>query len=325
MDRAPVVGELLRVATERLRRSGSESARLDAELLLGHVLGVERAALLAEPEAAVRRAAATSFEAAIGRREAGEPVAYIRGRKEFYGLEFAVDRSVLIPRPETELLVDLAIARLEGRLFAGADQAPQLLAWDVGTGCGAIAVALAVEARRRGWAPLLRLLATDTSADAIVLAQANASAHGVADMVEFAVADLLEHPTDRPTDFLLANLPYIPSADVPRLPVAASFEPVAALDGGLDGLAVIRRLLARLPDVLATGGVALIEIGADQDDGLRTAVAAGMPGWQVDLHDDLGGEPRVVEIAYPVAAATGLPRSTRPSRHQPCPRGFSDR
>lgn len=267
------------------------------------MLGTDRAALLAEREAVVGGSAIEAFEAAVARRERGEPVAYIRGRKEFYGLDFAVDRRALIPRPETELLVELGLARLEARLARRTNHAPPLLAWDVGTGSGAVAVTLAVESRRRGWSASLRVLATDTSADAIALARANAFAHAVAEMIDFAVADLLELPADRmpdrPTDVLLANLPYVPSAELPRLPVAASFEPATALDGGPDGLAVIRRLLAHLPPVMAAGGVAVLEIGADQADALRVIIDDVLSGWQLDIHADLGGLPRVVELTYP--------------------------
>lgn len=292
------VGELLREATQTLRGAGSDTPRLDAELLLGHVLGAGRTTLLAEPAAAVSEPQAAAFRALTARRMSGEPVSYIRGLKEFYGLALSVDRRALIPRPETELLVELGIERVRRMLVEQprpADSGP-LLIWDVGTGSGAIAIALAVECRRRGYATDVRLRATDVSPAALSLALENAAAHAVADVIDFALADLTDLPGAPAVDLLLANLPYIPSATVPELPVAASFEPVAALDGGADGLAVIRRLIGQLPAALAPAGMALLEIGDDQPAALRAAVADTLSGWQMAIHDDLGGQPRAAEL-----------------------------
>ncbi|MEP7158929.1 MAG: peptide chain release factor N(5)-glutamine methyltransferase [Chloroflexota bacterium] len=291
------VGNLLHAAGQRLTESGSESPRLDAELLLGHVLGVGRATLLAEPESTVSPAQSAAFTALIERRAKGEPVSYIRGLKEFYGLVLSVDERALIPRPETETLVELALERVATALTGAPRQAGAnpLLVWDVGTGSGAICVALAVECRRRGYGRDLRFLATDVSADALGLATENAVAHGVADTISFAKAELTDLPTTDfvPADLLLANLPYIPSAVVPQLPVAASFEPRGALDGGADGLALIQRLVGDLPRALALGGTALLEIGSDQSH----AVVNFTPGgWTVVVHDDLSGRPRVAEF-----------------------------
>jgi release factor glutamine methyltransferase len=168
--------------------------------------------------------------------------------------------------------------------------------WDLGTGSGAIAVVLAVETRRRGYARDVRFRATDISADALSVAMLNAVSHGVADQIEFAVADLTDLPDAAPADILLANLPYVPSGTLPSLPVAASFEPKLALDGGADGLELIRRLFGQLEHALAEDGVALLEVGAGQADGLADSVAAMLPGWRVTFHDDLGGVPRVAEL-----------------------------
>ena len=293
----------MRHAAATLRDSGSETARLDAELLLGHVLGVGRTSILAQPDVPIGDGSAAAFGDLIARRAKGEPVAYIRGLKEFYGLAFAVDARALIPRPETETLVALELDRLQQALVAGPRPAgaDPLLVWDVGTGCGAVAIAVAVECRRRGYAPDVRVLATDASPEALALAVENAVAHGVADAIEFATADLC-HVTDagrgqRRADILLANLPYIPSADVPGLPVAASFEPLLALDGGADGLEVLGRLLSQLPDALAPAGIALLEIGADQPSALAQKVDATLPGWRLAIHDDLSGSPRVAELS----------------------------
>lgn len=305
------IGEHLSAAVDRLRASGSESARLDAELLLAHALGVERTTVLAHPEGSVGVEAAARLLDHLARRAAGEPVAYIRGIKEFHGVAFAVDARALIPRPETEVLVDLALGAIGDRLARAPrpQGTPPLAVADVGTGSGAIAVALAVALRRRGMLGDVEIVASDASGEAADLARENAVAQGVGDRVAVATADLL--PTSgRPAgllvvptrfDVVCANLPYIPSSVVPELPVAASFEPQAALDGGPDGLDVIRRLLAVLPERVAGAGVVLLEIGDDQGPAIRAAVAERLPGWEMRVEPDLAGRPRV--------AALGAPRS----------------
>ncbi len=303
------IGEHLAAAVDRLRASGSESARLDAELLLAHVLGVERTTVLAHPEQGVGADAAARFLGHLARRAAGEPVAYIRGIKEFHGVALAVDARALIPRPETEVLVDLALGEVGDRLARAARPpgTPPLAVADVGTGSGAIAVALAVALRRRGMLGEVEIVACDASAPAVDLARENAVAHGVGDRVGAATVDLLPAPglpaglLVVPTrfDIVCANLPYIPTSVVPRLPVAASFEPPAALDGGPDGLDVIRRLLVALPERLAGAGVALIELGDDQGPAFRAAVAERLPGWEVRLEPDLAGRLRVAVLEAP--------------------------
>ena len=222
--------------------------------------------------------------------------------KEFYGLALTADPRALIPRPETELLVDLAQAWVRARLTSAprAADAPPVVVLDVGTGSGAIAVALAVTFRRRGYVDAVRLWATDVSTDALALAVENAVGHGVADAIEFRRADLLEGVAvggDGTVDLVLANLPYVPSGDMPGLPIAASFEPATALDGGPDGSGVIARLVAGLDGILAPDGLALVEIGDGQVDRLRDLVGELLPGWTSALHDDLSGTPRVLALA----------------------------
>jgi len=291
------VEELLRTGIERLRAAGSETPRLDAELLLGHAIGADRTVVVAHPEALVGDGAAERFEADLARRATGEPVAYIRGFKEFFGLAFAADPRALIPRPETERLVELAEAEVMRRLTADPRPAgsPPLRVADVGTGSGTIAVSLAVTLRKRRVSDGVMILATDASGDALDLARENAVGHSVADTVRFAETDLLP-PVGDPFDLVLANLPYVRSGAVETLPVAASFEPREALDGGPDGLAAIGRLLARLPDVLADGGVALFEIGADQEADMTRLVGEVLPGWRVAIERDLAGLPRVARV-----------------------------
>jgi len=293
------VGSVLSTAIERLRASRSESPHLDADLLLGMVLRVERTTLRAHPEALVGADALAAFEAALVRREDGEPVAYIRGFKEFHGLALAVDPRALIPRPETETLVDAAEADVMRRLTAAprGPDAPLLRVADIGTGSGAIAIALMAALRRRRADGDVEILATDSSPDALDLARENAVGHGVADRMRFAEADLVPAAdTEAPFDLILANLPYVRSAAVDVLPIAASFEPRLALDGGPDGLVVIRALLDRLPAALAADGVALLEIGGDQGDEIVAAIETQLPGWSCAVLPDLGGLPRVARV-----------------------------
>ena len=295
-------------AVARLRASGSESARLDAELLLGMAIGVDRTGLRAYPEATVGADALRAFEAAVVRREAGEPVAYIRGLKEFHGIALSVDARALIPRPETETLVDLAEADVMARLTAfPRGGAAALRVADVGTGSGAIAIALLIALRRRGADRDVEVLATDRSPDALDLARENAVAHGVADRIRAAEADLLPDAVDYgPFDLVLANLPYVRSAVIDDLPVATSFEPREALDGGADGLDVIRALLDRLPTELGAGGAAFLEIGGDQGDEIVAVVAERLPGWGCSVAPDLGGLPRVARVERATAPGIGV-------------------
>jgi release factor glutamine methyltransferase len=296
------VEDVLRAATERLTASGSESARLDAELLLGHVLEVDRTAVLAHPEAQLSTDQAARYDAAVERRATGEPVAYIRGIKEFYGLAFAVDSRALIPRPETERLVEVAVAEVMRRLTATPRDSndPPIRIADIGTGSGAVAVALIVALRKQRVRDEFSVFATEVSPEALDLARENAVGHAAADRLRFVEADLLPPYIEAPFDLVIANLPYVRSDVVPTLPIAASFEPRLALDGGPDGLAVIRRLLERLGDgALAPDGQALLEIGADQEAGIVAAVAKMLPGWSCRVERDLAGLPRVARITPP--------------------------
>lgn len=289
------VRELLDVAVARLRESGSESARLDAELLLAYALDTDRTGVIAHADAPVGDGATARFEAALDRRAAGEPVAYIRGVKEFHGLAFGVDPRALIPRPETERLVELAEVEVVRRLIAAPRPAgaPPIRVIDVGVGSGAVAVTLAVLLRRRKMLDEVAITATDSSEDALQLARENAVAHAVGDRLEFINADLLPGGAVERWEVVLANLPYVRSDALPGLPRAASFEPVLALDGGPDGLRVIARLLDLLPGATADGGVAMLEIGGDQAVEMRALAADRLPSWSCEIELDLGGLPRV--------------------------------
>lgn len=301
----PTVGPTLARATELLRTSGSETPRLDAEVLLGNVLGVDRSSLAAHPTAPLGIGQVERFEANLERRLAGEPVAYIRGIKEFYGVAISVDARVLIPRPETETLVSLAIDRVRDDLTGTLrpKDVGTYRVWDIGTGSGAIPVAMATELRKRRYGDAVHFYLSDASVEAIAVAKLNAVSHGVADLMTFAEGDLAEAQptTPGPTDLVLANLPYVPSGAMASLPVATSFEPSAALDGGADGLDVIRRLLPELASIVAPGGAVMLEIGGDQDQSITAAVTAALPTWVVTIHADLSGSPRVAQLEPPHA------------------------
>jgi release factor glutamine methyltransferase len=300
------VGELLTSAIERLRAAGSTSPRLDAELLLGDAVGAGRTAVIAHPDVPVGIDAQASFERALGRREQGEPVAYIRGLREFRGLAFHVDDRVLVPRPETELLVELAEREIVGRLTVAPRPpgSPALRVADIGTGSGAIAVAVVSALRRRRMADDVLVIATDVSEDALDVARVNAVSHGVADRMMFFAADIAPPHVDPPYAVVVANLPYVRTADLETLPREVRFEPRLALDGGDDGLDLIRRLLQALRTILRADGVALLEIGADQGDAIETAVSAALPGWRCEVLPELAGWPRVARI-LPGPAASG--------------------
>jgi release factor glutamine methyltransferase len=309
------IGQALTAATSRLQGAGSPSPRLDAELLLGHVVGLDRAAVVAHPEVVLGADHAARFDAFVERRAGGEPVAYIREVKEFYGVALGIDARALIPRPETELLVELAIARTRSALGARPRPAgaPPFRILDLGTGSGAIAIAMARALRRARYGDAVRFTATDISEAALALAVENAVAQGVADMIDFRVADLLSSAVqvDGSPDLIAANLPYVASNVIDELGPAIAFEPRIALDGGPDGLDVIRRCLDELPTVLAVDGCALLEIGADQVADLSAAVAASLPGWTQAIHRDLAGRPRVLELGR-ASAAGGAGSVERP-------------
>lgn len=296
---------LLDEGVERLRGLGFETPRLDTELLLAHAIGVERTAVVAHGDAPVGIDAEAAFRASLDRRAAGEPVAYIRGIKEFHGIALAVDHRALIPRPETEHVVDLVLAEVMARLTAraAAGAVEPLRVVDVGTGSGAIAIALAVALRaRRVPADEVAIEAVDVSGDALDLARENAVGHAVGDRVTFATADLLPaSPPAAPWDVVAANLPYVRSGAMASLPTPTTFEPSGALDGGADGLAVIGRLLDVLPAGLAADGAAFLEIGADQGQAIVALAGERLPGWTCRVETDLAGLPRTAVLRRSVA------------------------
>lgn len=281
------IGSTLNGLARRLR-ARSETPELDAQLLLARTLNRPRSWLAAHPEARLDPEPAAALEALVRRLEDGEPLPYLLGEWEFYGLPFVVTPAVLIPRPETELLVERALSWLR-------KQAIPSFVLDVGTGSGCIAIALAVHA------PEIRVTATDISAAALAVAQRNADRHGVAGHITFLEADLfpdsLSPSSSLPSSFSLiaANLPYIPTATLHGLPIFGR-EPILALDGGGDGLTLIRRLLAKAPTRLAPGGVMLLEIEASQGAAALSLARQVFRQAEIHLHRDLVGHDRLLEI-----------------------------
>jgi len=231
-------------------------------------------------------AASSAFEALLARRLRREPTAYIIGRREFYGLELEVTAAAPIPRPETELLVDEALA--QARRLRHAYRGPHIV--DVGTGCGAIALAVAMHL------PVARLTAIDASQDALDLARRNAERLGLAGRVRFVLGDLLL-PLAEPANIVVANLPYVPSGEWESLaPEIRCYEPRAALDGGPDGLRLIERLLAQAPAHVRSPGAAILEIGHDQGAAVAALARQAFPAAAIAVKKDLASLDRAVVI-----------------------------
>lgn len=287
----PTVQKLIGAAINELR-SSSPTARLDAELLLAHVLGWSRARLLAERQYVPDEEQRAAFTALVARRAALEPVAYLVGHKEFYGLDFLVDRRVLVPRPETELLVERALVLADDMSRRrNAEAQPghhsHLRVADIGTGSGCIAVTLAVHL------PASRILAVDVSPDALAVAATNVTRHNVDERVTLLQGDLLAPLVER-VDMLVSNPPYTILAEID--PGVLRHEPHLALDGGLAGLEVYERLLSQAPQKLSSDGILLLEIGAWQGAALTALAQQTFPGTRVTLHQDLAGRDRVLEV-----------------------------
>jgi release factor glutamine methyltransferase len=273
------VGEILNRLASRMEKT-SETALLDSQNLLAHLLDRPRSWVLSHPELPLTRSRIAVLEELTSRLEAGEPLPYVLGRWEFFGLEFEVTPGVLIPRPETEMLVELSLAwlceRPECRHVA-----------DVGTGSGCIGIALAVNV------PDLHVEAMDISPVAVEVARRNAAYHEVGGRMVITCGDLfLEYSN---FNLVVANLPYIPTGDLKKLPIYGR-EPNIALDGGADGMVLIRRLLLETPAHLLPGGLLLIEIEASEGLAALSFARGIFPEAQIRLHKDLAGHDRLLEI-----------------------------
>jgi release factor glutamine methyltransferase len=272
---------------EALLRTGphADRARADAEFLLRHLLKYERAALLVRWNERLHENEAERYAELVARRQRGEPIQYITGEAEFYGLPFRVTPAVLIPRPETEHLVETVIALCRGM------ERPRVV--DVGSGSGAIAVALAHQLQQA------QMTAMDISADALAVARENAQRNGVAERIRFAKGDLLAPVKGERFEVVASNPPYVSSDERAAMDVEVrEFEPETALFAGADGLAVYRRLIPQAAEVLVTGGHIAVEIGYDQRDAIRELLGAS--GFEdIEFVPDLQGIARVAVARRP--------------------------
>ncbi len=282
------VADLLRSATTRLADAGVTTARLDVEVLLASLLGGSRSRLYAELNELADRDLESRFAGLVERRASREPVAYITGTQEFWSLALAVTPAVLIPRPETELLVELTCRLLGDSAVArggAGDRVPNPVVCDVGTGSGCVAVAVAREL------PHARIVACDVSADALAVARRNVRTHGAADRIELVRADVLDTFADGSLDLVVSNPPYLAPADA--VSPETAFEPSGALFAATDGFDVVRRLIASAPRCLRRGGRLVMELGAGQERTVRDL--AGRAGFRdVTVERDLAGLPRAL-------------------------------
>jgi len=266
--------QALRRARDILARNNIEDALLEGELLLRHALNIDRVQLYVDLDKDLTPQQEEAFRRLLERRLSDEPAAYITGRREFYGLDFNVNPAVLIPRPESELLVE--------KVLSIAKNHPSSIIADIGTGSGAIAISLAVNL------PRAKIYAIDISAAALETASANCRKHGVSDRVRLLEGNLLE-PLPEPVDIIVANLPYVSRAELnPKL------EPPLALDGGTGGAKVIEQLCRQAGGKLKSGGCLLLEIGQGQRQAVETILHKVFPGGGIEVFPDLAGIDRVV-------------------------------
>ena len=273
------VGGMFASIASRLEKH-SDTPALDSQGVIAHVLEKPGSWVMANPEIPLPAHDAAALESLVKRLENGEPLPYILGRWEFFGLPFNVTPDVLIPRPETEIMVERAIAWLQ-------QHPDRRLAADVGTGSGCIGISLAVHV------PDLEVMASDISSAALKVAMNNAVNNSVAARMEFLRCNLL--PPETEYDLIVANLPYIPTKTLHRLPIYGR-EPTTALDGGADGLQIIRNLLTIAPDRLIPGGLLLMEIEASEGPAAISLACDIFAKAEIHLHKDLAGRDRLLEI-----------------------------
>ena len=270
--------QALSQARKILAENKIDDASIEGEILLRHVLEITRAQLFSSLDNDIGAAQFDNFMKIVARRASGEPTAYITGHREFYGLDFTVNPHVLIPRPETELLVDKAISLCCKYSYSKIT--------DIGTGCGAIVVSLAVNL------PSVKIYATDISTEALKLAEQNCMKHGVAGRITLLLGDLLE-PLPEPVDLIIANLPYVRAADIPaKGPL--SFEPKLALNGGEKGLDKIKLICYQAGKKLKKNGSLLLEIGQGQAEEVVSNLHNIFPQAPIDIEKDLSGIIRVI-------------------------------
>mgnify|MGYP006104660515 FL=1 len=275
--------ETLNATGETLIKTGSPDAQLEAEVLIRHVLGIDRATFFRDLEEPVTDSDRQQLDDLVVRRLRREPLNYITGFREFYGLSFEVSDSVLIPRQETELLVETVISLARSR------SKPEMKICDVGTGSGAIAISLAVNL------PFAEITAIDISQSALDIANANRRTHGVYNRVALRRGNLLE-PVDFKPEIIVSNPPYIPMGDLSLLQPEIQYEPRVALDGGTDGLELIRGLLSQSLDKVSSTGAILFEIDSSQENSARILAREYFPNADISVLDDLSGSSRAILI-----------------------------
>jgi release factor glutamine methyltransferase len=266
----------------------SETPRLDAQILLAFALGREREWLLTHGESYLSRAQAERFESLCEKRMTGMPVAYITGFAGFFKREFAVNEHVLIPRPETEHLVEDALAFLRSKIDPAAPMKQLFTVFEAGVGSGAIACTIAAEISGA------IVEGTDASLAALKVAEYNARRLNVHNRCKFYYADVVKNDADKSYDLVVANLPYVPSADVPQKPDPVSFEPLIALDGGPDGLNLYRKLLAAAPKMLRPGALLLMEAAPPTIRVLRDLTRGALPNSTIEIRHDYAGHERYI-------------------------------
>jgi release factor glutamine methyltransferase len=267
-------------ARDILARSSIDDASLEAEILLRHTLKISSAQLYQGLDTQISKTDESKYYRLVERRRQGEPTAYITGHREFYGLDFSVDHNVLIPRPESEFLVEKALEIASRRDIT--------TIVDVGTGCGAIAISLAMNLTG------IKIYAVDISLSALEVARRNCRRLGIEDKIEFLHGNMLE-PLPGPVDLIVANLPYVRESEIPeRGPL--SFEPVLALNGGLDGTSMIGTLCNQAAGKLAPGGCVLLEIGEGQADAVTDIVREAYSSARIETTVDYAGIVRVVGV-----------------------------
>jgi release factor glutamine methyltransferase len=285
-DQPWTVARLLDWTAKYLAEKGSESPRLDTEVLLAHSLACKRIDLYTRHDEVVTEDSRQRFKSLIRQRIEGCPVAYLVGRKEFYSLEFEVTRAVLIPRPDTETVVDECLKL--------AKEMPEPTVLDIGTGSGCLAVAVAKYCKQA------RVTAIDVSAEALQVAARNAAKHSVAERIHFVPGDLYGPlPDGERFDFVLSNPPYVPHDDIAGLAAGVrDFEPHLALDGGRDGLEMLGRLVSGAPARLKPGGYLIVEIGSPQEKPAREQIQAVQGFALAKTVHDSSGHPRVLRASW---------------------------
>jgi len=292
-EQAWTVRRVLAWTAQHFEKLGLDSPRLTAEVLLAHVLRTSRVRLYTDLDRPLEASELAAYRGLIARRATGEPTHYLTGTRELYGRPFTVDARVLVPRPETELLVEAVLQAIPR------DWDVRLL--DLGTGSGCVGITLALER------PRARVLATDLSPAAVEVARANAAALGAADRFEVRAGDLFAPVQDEPPfDAVIANPPYVPRGELPTLSAEVRREPVEALDGGVDGLDVVRRIAAGAPRWLVPGGLLALEIGDGQGPAVHSLLEASGYG-SVRIERDLARHDRLALGTHPRGPAATYP------------------